>query len=99
MATGRPEDVEEERRLLYVAMTRARDHLHLVHPLRFFKRQQHRHGDHHLYTPRSRFLPEEVLACFERRVHGRGHALDARTPGAAARVDVGAKLRDMWRSA
>jgi DNA helicase-2/ATP-dependent DNA helicase PcrA len=99
MATGRPEDVEEERRLLYVAMTRARDHLHLVHPLRFFKRQQHRHGDQHLYTPRSRFLPEEVLECFERRVHGRGHAVDPRTPGAAARVDVGAKLRDMWRSA
>ena len=69
MATGSPEQVEEERRLLYVAMTRARDHLHVVHPLRFFVRQQHRHGDRHLYAPRSRFISEPVLARFERRTH------------------------------
>jgi hypothetical protein len=31
--------------LLYVAMTRAKQHLHLVQPLRFFRKQQHRHGD------------------------------------------------------
>ena len=42
MATGTPEEIEEERRLLYVAMTRARDSLHLIHPLRFFVRQQRR---------------------------------------------------------
>jgi len=99
MATGRPEDVEEERRLLYVAMTRARDHLHLVHPLRFFKRQQHRHGDAHVYTPRSRFLPDALLPCFERVTLGREHPADdgAGAPPSADRVDVGARLRAMWR--
>jgi DNA helicase-2/ATP-dependent DNA helicase PcrA len=36
MATRKPEQIEEERRLLYVAMTRAKEHLYLVQPLRFF---------------------------------------------------------------
>src|SRR5207245_4110880 len=37
MATGNSVQIEEERRLLYVAMTRAKQHLHLVQPLRFFR--------------------------------------------------------------
>jgi DNA helicase-2/ATP-dependent DNA helicase PcrA len=35
MASGKPEQIDEERRLLYVAMTRAREHLHLLQPSRF----------------------------------------------------------------
>ena len=95
MATGSPEQIEEERRLLYVAMTRARDHLHLIHPHRFFKREQHRRGDAHVYTPRTRFIPDSILSCFERRTHGVEHPVDR--PGEVTpRVDVGAKLRSMW---
>ena len=45
MAVGTREQIEEERRLLYVAMTRARQHLHLVHPSRFFRTHQHRYAD------------------------------------------------------
>ncbi|MBW2414083.1 MAG: ATP-dependent helicase [Deltaproteobacteria bacterium] len=110
MSTGSPEQVEEERRLLYVAMTRARDHLHVVHPLRFFVRQQHRHGDRHLFAPRTRFIPESVARCFERRAAGHVDDVDdldggqrgSPTRGQAAgrtapRVDVGARVRDMWR--
>ena len=52
MATGKPEQIEEERRLLYVAMTRAREQLHLVHPQKMFIRQQHRHGDRHVHPRR-----------------------------------------------
>src|SRR3954447_15660397 len=40
MATSTPEEVEEERRLLYVAMTRAKDELHLIAPQRFYAHQQ-----------------------------------------------------------
>src|SRR5690606_9310332 len=47
MSTGRPDDIEEERRLLYVAMTRAKDELHLVLPQRFHVHQQPRNGDRH----------------------------------------------------
>jgi DNA helicase-2/ATP-dependent DNA helicase PcrA len=40
MATGTSEELEEERRLLYVAMTRAKEHLHLLVPQRFYVSQQ-----------------------------------------------------------
>ncbi|MCL4226733.1 MAG: ATP-dependent helicase [Myxococcales bacterium] len=96
LALGTPAQVEEERRLLYVAMTRARDHLHLVQPLRMFVEQQHRLGDRHVYAPRSRFLSDDLLPLFERVVRGRGAAgLGAPAPAAAV-VDVAARLRAMW---
>ena len=55
MALGEPGGVEEERRLLYVALTRAKDHLHVSYPQRFYHR---RFGadDSHSYAPLSRFL-------------------------------------------
>jgi DNA helicase-2/ATP-dependent DNA helicase PcrA len=95
MATDSPEHIEEERRLLYVAMTRARDHLYLVHPLRFFTREQQRHGDRHVYVPRTRFIPDSILGHFERRTHVRTHAVDPSSP-TRVRVDVAARLRAMW---
>jgi DNA helicase-2/ATP-dependent DNA helicase PcrA len=66
MAAGSPGQLEEERRLLYVAMTRAKNELHLVHPFRMFIRQQARYGDAHVYTPRTRFIPDGLLRHFER---------------------------------
>ena len=95
MATGNADEIEEERRLLYVAMTRAKNTLVLVHPLRFFVRQQNRYGDRHVFTPRSRFLPESLLDRFDCCAPA-----DPRLPtkGSArgARVDVAARLRGMW---
>ena len=100
MSTGSPEQIEEERRLLYVAMTRAREHLYILHPLRFFVRGQRRYGKRHVLTPRTRFLPDIVLPLFERHARVRpsaGEMLSAnprRRP--IVRVDVAAKLRDRW---
>jgi DNA helicase-2/ATP-dependent DNA helicase PcrA len=96
MATGRPEEIEEERRLLYVAMSRARDHLHLVQPLRFYVRQQHRHGDAHVFAPRSRFLPDAVLEHFDRQAYGATAVDEKPDSRPAAGVDVAARLRTMW---
>ena len=45
---GSAEEIEEERRLLYVAMTRARHHLQLLVPQRFHVTQQAVRGDRHL---------------------------------------------------
>jgi DNA helicase-2/ATP-dependent DNA helicase PcrA len=96
MATGNADEIEEERRLLYVAMTRAKNTLALVHPLRFFVRQQTRYGDRHVFTPRSRFLPESLLDRFDCcSPAGAETAEEASAPG-GARVDVAARLRGMW---
>jgi DNA helicase-2/ATP-dependent DNA helicase PcrA len=65
MATGSAEDIEEERRLLYVAMTRAKEALHLVLPNRFFIKQQAQMGDRHVYAQRSRFISPAMLKHFE----------------------------------
>jgi DNA helicase-2/ATP-dependent DNA helicase PcrA len=65
MATGHAAEIEEERRLLYVAMTRARDRLDLWVPQRFHVTQQRVLGGRHLYALRSRFIPAELLMHFE----------------------------------
>jgi DNA helicase II / ATP-dependent DNA helicase PcrA len=96
-ATGAPELLEEERRLLYVAMTRARDALHLVTPLKYYVTQQARYGDAHVYGARSRFLSERVLATLEPvAAVGAPGSVAAGTGPLAARVDVGARLRALW---
>jgi DNA helicase-2/ATP-dependent DNA helicase PcrA len=66
MATGTQEELEEERRLLYVAMTRAKEHLHLIVPHRFYVTQQSGGGDKHIYAGRSRFISEAMAEKFER---------------------------------
>jgi DNA helicase-2/ATP-dependent DNA helicase PcrA len=65
MATGSAAEIEEERRLLYVAMTRARDELSLWVPQRFHITQQRALGGRHVYALRSRFVDESMLGCFE----------------------------------
>lgn len=64
MATGNPEQIEEERRLLYVAMTRAKQHLHLIMPARFFRNKQTRYG--HVFSCPTRFIPDSILENFDR---------------------------------
>ena len=65
MGTGTTEEMEEERRLLYVAMTRAKDDLQLIVPQRFYVHQQASYGDRHVYASRSRFIPDALLELFE----------------------------------
>jgi DNA helicase-2/ATP-dependent DNA helicase PcrA len=94
-ATGRPELVEEERRLLYVAMTRAKSELHVIAPLKYYVASQSRMGDRHVYGAKSRFMTREVLACMELLAFG--EVLEKETVfDAKVRVDVAARLRGMW---
>jgi len=96
MATGNAAEIEEERRLLYVAMTRARHHLHLLVPQRFYVTQQAARGDRHVYGAISRFLPAALHGLFEHvgpvAAGGEGDA------GAAtgASVDIAARVRSRW---
>jgi DNA helicase-2/ATP-dependent DNA helicase PcrA len=77
-------------------MTRARDQLHVVHPLRFYVRQQRRYGDSHVYAPRTRFIPDAILDKFTRVSHGLIAPADSPTSDGAPRVDIGARLRAIW---
>jgi DNA helicase II / ATP-dependent DNA helicase PcrA len=96
LGAGTSAEIEEERRLLYVAMTRAKDGLHLVVPQRFFVHGQHARGDRHLYASRTRFIPEALLGLFE-RTGWPVAAAGARTASQGPKVDIGARMRGMWR--
>jgi DNA helicase-2/ATP-dependent DNA helicase PcrA len=100
MATGTSEEIEEERRLLYVAMTRAKEHLHLIVPQRFFVRQQSAYGDRHVHALRSRFLPSALEKLFDTcawPVAGRSTTADVVSAiDATATVDLAARARTSW---
>jgi DNA helicase-2/ATP-dependent DNA helicase PcrA len=97
LGTGTSADVEEERRLLYVAMTRAKDTLHLVVPQRFFPHAANPRGDRHVYASRTRFIPPSLLPLFD-RITWPVAAVDAASEATRqVRIDIGARMRSMWR--
>jgi DNA helicase-2/ATP-dependent DNA helicase PcrA len=98
-AAGKPEQIEEERRLLYVALTRAKTTLELIAPLKYYVTQQSRMGDRHVYGARSRFLTRGVIACFEEAAWSdekAGGGAKGTGTAKSSPVDVAAKLRGMW---
>ena len=94
-ATG-PDQIEEERRILGVAMTRAKHQLHLIQPLRFFRSKQHRYGDSYIFAPRSRFVPDDILHLFDCQVWPAEAAEDPKVSGFSLRAAVAARIREMW---
>jgi DNA helicase II / ATP-dependent DNA helicase PcrA len=96
MATGSTDEIEEERRLLYVAMTRARDELTLVVPQRFYVHGQPRGGDRHVLANRTRFIPPKLLPLFERISWSTMPAEEKRVAN-GPRVDLAARMRAMWK--
>ena len=87
LGTGTTAEIEEERRLLYVAMTRAKDDLHLIVPQRFFTHGQHAKGDRHVYASRTRFIPASAARSV------REHVMAAAVAGRGARRKPGAAHR------
>ena len=98
LGVGSTPEIEEERRLLYVAMTRAKDHLHLVVPHRFFVHQQRGNGDRHMYAVRTRFIPKTIAKHFEQTAWPTlARESASTTKQTATPVDIGARLKSMWR--
>ena len=99
LGTGTTAELEEERRLLYVAMTRAKDELDLIVPRRFYAHQQAANGDRQMCASRTRFLPHSSLSLFEMRSWPllRAEVNGTHAPSRAASLDVGARMRAMWR--
>ena len=99
LGTGSTHELEEERRLLYVAMTRAKDELHLMIPQRFYVHQQSQHGDRHVYAQRTRFITKAMLPLFDDMFWPAVTAAEIRGGTTAPKVDIGAGLRQMWKKA
>jgi DNA helicase II / ATP-dependent DNA helicase PcrA len=100
LATGTSAEIEEERRLLYVAMTRAKDELALLVPQRFYVHHQAQDGDRHIYATRTRFIPPALEPHFDVRVWPA-----AERDGSAARggrappaIDLAKQMRAAWRA-
>ena len=100
LATGSEHEIEEEMRLLYVAMTRAKDHLDLLVPQRFYVSGQSATGDRHVYANRTRFIPSRLLGHFDQLSWPPAEPVaPAVTPDPAARqkaIDLAARMRAMW---
>lgn len=97
LGTGTTAEIEEERRLLYVGMTRARDSLTLMTPQRFFTHGQNSQGDRHVYASRSRFIPATLLQFFEAASWPLVSAAASERSATQIRIDVGARMRTMWK--
>ena len=97
-ATGKAELIEEERRLFYVALTRAQNDLVLVAPLKFHLTNQSRQGDAHVYGGRSRFLTEKVLKSLEPSTFQGSNIGDVNLSagGSESSLDITARMKDMW---
>jgi DNA helicase-2/ATP-dependent DNA helicase PcrA len=99
MSSGSAAQLDEERRLLYVAMTRARHRLHLMVPQRFYVTQQGENGDRHVYGALTRFVPPPLAPLFEAVVGAAdaGDGCEALTPMPQSGFDIGARARSLWR--
>ncbi|KRQ95608.1 ATP-dependent DNA helicase [Bradyrhizobium jicamae] len=97
LGAGTTAELEEERRLLYVAMTRAKDDLHLIVPQRFFVHGQQARGDRHVYASRTRFIPDHLVKLFDRQTWPAATPAARATPGQNVQIDIRERMRGMWR--
>ena len=98
MATKNPEEIEEERRLFYVALTRAKNWLYVCCPLRYYYGRGV--SDRHGFAQRTRFLTPTVLKHFDVTVSeplpdddAHGHAMHTHLTSRHIR----GRMKGLWR--
>ena len=95
LTTGNADEIEEERRLLYVALTRARNWLYVCFPLRYYA-DKHVLGDRHSYAQLTRFIPGEVRSLFEQVTLALPKPGAGGKGGVKVEADARAKIRGLW---
>ncbi|MDD4889623.1 MAG: ATP-dependent helicase [Phycisphaerae bacterium] len=97
LSTGDADQIEEERRLLYVACTRAKDWLYVLFPLRYYYRK-HRFGDSHGYAQLTRFITPDLKPLFEELAVSREQSEDGEAGGQSGTTakDIRKNIRSMW---
>jgi DNA helicase-2/ATP-dependent DNA helicase PcrA len=94
MSTGDADQIEEERRLFYVALTRAKDFLEVVFPLRYYAKKWST-GDRHTYAQLTRFLPDAIIDNFDRVTLEAPVTHDVASTTRAAQ-QIQQKITSMW---
>ena len=100
MATGSPEEIEEERRLFYVAMTRAKNHLSVVRPERYYFHNR-RKSDQHSLSKITRFLPTQIQALFDCQSQGMTYGSGSGGAGQSGLIqgdttEIRKKISKLW---
>ena len=93
LSTGSAAEIDEERRLLYVGMTRAKRDLTLMVPQRFHVTQQAKYGSRHLYGSLTRFVPPPVAALFDHETAGVVRPADEPLTGSPPPIDLMVRVR------
>lgn len=102
MATGDAEQIEEERRLFYVALTRAKNHLYVLYPLRYYTTRPGI-SDYYGFAQCTRFLPKSVLKYFDQQVAAAAELYGAAEKNAVqftltkSRHSIGKRMKRYWR--
>jgi DNA helicase-2/ATP-dependent DNA helicase PcrA len=98
MSTKNAESIEEELRLFYVALTRAKNSLSVMHPLKYYHTGRPGVSDRYGMSQRTRFLPEKVLKAFDRKVSsaiGNEESTHMFLPGLTSQAIRG-RAKKMW---
>jgi DNA helicase-2/ATP-dependent DNA helicase PcrA len=95
MATGSESEIEEELRLTYVAMTRARDFLYVLWPLRYYSKSAGV-SDNHSYAQCCRFFTKEVMGTMDCLAPA-SEVNDKNMPDSnATRTNIFNHIQEMW---
>lgn len=102
MSTKDEAQVEEERRLFYVALSRAKNHLYVCHPLRYYRAERPRFSDAHSYSQLTRFLTPQARASFDWRQAGSDDVISTQPevvdelPDLRPLLNARDRARSMW---
>ena len=100
LSTGSEEEIEEERRLTYVALTRAKDFLYVSWPLRYYHKW-YALSDRHTYAQLCRFFTADVTRTLE-QINVAGETQDemprGNEPPFDMELDIAERVRQMWES-